>query len=61
MNNAMTAYLLQVDPDSTSRIGKKTLKVEYENRMEVNGKEILNTSVTYCQFYLNYSGLSYYR
>jgi HSP20 family molecular chaperone IbpA len=58
--NAMMAYLLQVSRDGHDRIGKQTILVEYENEMEVDGRKVLNNSIGYFQFHLNYSGLSKY-
>ncbi len=59
--NAMPAYIVQVNTGSIDRIGKKTLMVEYRNRMEVDGRTLTNTSTGYCQFYLNFDGLSFYQ
>jgi len=60
-DQALPAYIAQIDTGSIHRIGKKTLMVEYQNDMEIDGHTVTNTSVGYCQFFLNFDGLSFYQ
>jgi hypothetical protein len=57
---AMLAYLLQVNRDNLSKIGKQTIHVIYENGLEIEGKKLTNNSMGYYQIYLNYFGLTTY-
>jgi hypothetical protein len=57
---AMPAYLVQVSKDGLDRVGKQTIRLEYEKEMEINGQKVLRNSMGYFQFYLNYGGLSTY-
>ena len=59
-DNALLAYLLQVNRDKLSRVGKQTILVEYNNELEVDGKTLKNNSIGYYQIHLNYSGLTTY-
>jgi hypothetical protein len=57
---AMTAYLLQVSREGLESIGKQTVTVEYRSEGEVQGKQVVHTSLGVFQFYPNFTGLSFY-
>ncbi len=59
-DNALLAYLLQVNRDNLPKIGKQTIMVEYDNEIEVDGKKLKNNSMGYFQICLNYYGLTTY-
>jgi hypothetical protein len=59
-DNALFAYLLQVNRDNLSKIGKQTILVEYDNELEIEGEKLKNNSMGYFQIYLNYYGLTTY-
>lgn len=58
--SSMPAYLVQVSKDGLDRVGKQTIRLEYEKEMEIGGQKVLRNSMGYYQFYLNYGGLSTY-
>ena len=58
--NAMLAYLLQVNRDNLSKIGKQTILVEYDNELEIEGEKLKNNSMGFFQIYLNYLGFTTY-
>lgn len=54
---AMPAYLIQIRRLKPT-FGKQTIRVEYNKSVELNGKKVLQNSMGYFQFYVNYSGMS---
>jgi len=59
-DNAQVAYLVQVSRTGLSRIGKQTVRVEFEKDIEKDGNKVHRNSMGYFQFYLNFTGLSKY-
>ena len=57
---ALPAYIVQVERGEHSTPGKKTGMVEYENLMEIGGKNVVCNSMGYFEFYNGYYGLSKY-
>ncbi len=53
---AMPAYLIQIKRLNPT-FGKQTICVEYNKSVEQNGKEVIQNSMGYFQFYTNYSGM----
>jgi hypothetical protein len=53
----MPAYLVQVRRLSPT-FGKQTIRVEYDKTVEKDGKEMLQNSMGYFQFYVNFLGFS---
>ena len=57
---AMPAYLVQM-PRLNPTFGKQTIRVEYDKTITKDGKEILQNSMGYFQFYANFLGFSAYQ
>ncbi len=56
-DRAMPAYLIQVNR-LVPCFGKQTIRVEYDKFIEKDGKKVLQNSMGYYQFYVNFYGLS---
>ncbi len=56
----MPAYLLQVSREGLENVGKQTVTVEYRSEGEVRGEKVVHSSMGVFQFYVNFTGLSFY-
>ncbi len=59
-DTAAPAYIIQASSKGIAANGKKTIVVEYEVEMEIDGTEVVRQSMGQYQYLPNFSGLSKY-